>query len=107
MLCMSNKKIGPRRPTHELACTSFCLLFAVVNGTAPAFSVAVAAAAAAATANPPVLPPALPARDTNPWAKTPVGAPASAQPGKQHYREVRQVCMSRCTESESILASCS
>ncbi|XP_032366962.1 protein numb homolog isoform X1 [Etheostoma spectabile] len=49
---------------------------APVNGTAPAFS-----AAAAATANPPVLPPALPARDTNPWAKTPAGAPASAQPG--------------------------
>ncbi|XP_039993410.1 protein numb homolog isoform X2 [Xiphias gladius] len=55
---------------------------APVNGTAPAFSVAaVAAAAAAATANPPVLPPALPARETNPWAKTPAGAPASAQPG--------------------------
>ncbi|XP_073339325.1 protein numb homolog isoform X2 [Pagrus major] len=49
---------------------------APVNGTAPAFSVP-----AAATANPPVLPPALPARDTNPWAKTPAGAPASAQPG--------------------------
>ncbi|XP_044023447.1 protein numb homolog isoform X4 [Siniperca chuatsi] len=49
---------------------------APVNGTAPAFSVA-----AAVTANPPVLPPALPARDTNPWAKTPAGAPASAQPG--------------------------
>ncbi|XP_049917443.1 protein numb homolog isoform X2 [Epinephelus moara] len=54
---------------------------APVNGTAPAFSVAVAAAATAAAANPPVLPPALPARDTNPWAKTPAGAPASAQPG--------------------------
>ncbi|XP_042356009.1 protein numb homolog isoform X2 [Plectropomus leopardus] len=53
---------------------------APVNGTAPAFSVA-AVAAAAAAANPPVLPPALPARDTNPWAKTPAGAPASAQPG--------------------------
>ncbi|XP_039641816.1 protein numb homolog isoform X2 [Perca fluviatilis] len=52
---------------------------APVNGTAPAFSVV--AAAAATTANPPVLPPALPARDTNPWAKTPAGAPASAQPG--------------------------
>ncbi|XP_035465681.1 protein numb homolog isoform X2 [Scophthalmus maximus] len=50
---------------------------APVNGTAPAFSVA----AAAATPNPPVLPPALPARETNPWAKTPAGAPASAQPG--------------------------
>ncbi|XP_040916371.1 protein numb homolog isoform X2 [Toxotes jaculatrix] len=50
---------------------------APVNGTAPAFSVA----APAATANPPVLPPALPARETNPWAKTPSGAPASAQPG--------------------------
>ncbi|KAM8736443.1 protein numb homolog isoform 2-T2 [Acanthopagrus schlegelii] len=49
---------------------------APVNGTAPAFSVP-----AAATANPTVLPPALPARDTNPWAKTPAGAPASAQPG--------------------------
>ncbi|XP_051252160.1 protein numb homolog isoform X4 [Dicentrarchus labrax] len=48
---------------------------APVNGTA-AFSVPVAA-----TPNPPVLPPALPARDTNPWAKTPAGAPASAQPG--------------------------
>ncbi|XP_023252112.1 protein numb homolog isoform X3 [Seriola lalandi dorsalis] len=53
---------------------------APVNGTAPAFSVAVAAAAVA-TANPPVLAPALPARETNPWAKTPAGAPASAQPG--------------------------
>ncbi|TKS87129.1 Protein numb -like protein [Collichthys lucidus] len=52
---------------------------APVNGTAPAFSVP--AAAAAVTANPPVLPPALPARDTNPWAKTPAGAPNSAQPG--------------------------
>ncbi|XP_041809579.1 protein numb homolog isoform X4 [Chelmon rostratus] len=49
---------------------------APVNGTPPAFSVP-----AAATANPPVLPPALPARDTNPWAKTPAGAPAPAQPG--------------------------
>ncbi|XP_070698536.1 protein numb homolog isoform X3 [Pempheris klunzingeri] len=49
---------------------------APVNGTAPVFSVA-----AAVTANPPVLPPALPARDTNPWAKTPAGAPAPAQPG--------------------------
>ncbi|XP_035529696.1 protein numb homolog isoform X2 [Morone saxatilis] len=48
---------------------------APVNGTA-AFSVPVAA-----TPNPPVLPPALPARDTNPWAKTPAGAPASSQPG--------------------------
>lgn len=52
---------------------------APVNGSAPSFSVA------AVPANPPVLPPALPARDTNPWAKTPGGAPASApapiQPG--------------------------
>ncbi|XP_020513980.2 protein numb homolog isoform X1 [Labrus bergylta] len=52
---------------------------APVNGAAPAFSVA--AASAAVTPNPPALPPALPARDTNPWAKTPGGAPASAQPG--------------------------
>ncbi|KAK9533951.1 hypothetical protein VZT92_009036 [Zoarces viviparus] len=51
---------------------------APVNGTSPAFSVV---AVAVAAANPPVLPPALPARDTNPWAKTPAGAPASAQPG--------------------------
>ncbi|XP_062295730.1 protein numb homolog isoform X2 [Scomber scombrus] len=54
---------------------------APVNGTAPAFSVA----AVAATANPQVqnsvLPPALPARDTNPWAKTPAGAPVPGQPG--------------------------
>lgn len=70
--------MAPRHPTHKLARTSFCLLSAVVNGTAPAFSVP-----AAATANPTVLPPALPARDTNPWAKTPAGAPTSAQPGKQ------------------------
>ncbi|KAM7403611.1 hypothetical protein PAMA_004183 [Pampus argenteus] len=52
---------------------------APVNGTAAVFS-----AAAAASANPPVqnsvLPPALPARDTNPWARTPAGAPAPAQP---------------------------
>uniref|UniRef100_A0A7N8Y521 Protein numb homolog n=1 Tax=Mastacembelus armatus TaxID=205130 RepID=A0A7N8Y521_9TELE len=48
---------------------------APVNGTAPGFSLA------AASANPPVLPPALPARETNPWAKTPAGPPASAQPG--------------------------
>ncbi|XP_041667806.1 protein numb homolog isoform X2 [Cheilinus undulatus] len=54
---------------------------APVNGTAPAFSVTAAASAAAVTSNPPVLPPALPARETNPWAKTPGGAPASAQPG--------------------------
>ncbi|XP_026194985.1 protein numb homolog isoform X4 [Anabas testudineus] len=54
---------------------------APVNGTTPAFSAAAAAAAVAASANPPVLPPALPARETNPWAKTPAGAPASAQPG--------------------------
>ncbi|XP_056282127.1 protein numb homolog isoform X2 [Pseudoliparis swirei] len=47
---------------------------APVNGTSPAFSVV-------AAANPPALPPALPARDTNPWANTPAGAPASAQPG--------------------------
>nr|XP_020459852.1 protein numb homolog isoform X2 [Monopterus albus] len=44
---------------------------APVNGTA--FS--------AASANTPVLPPPLPARETNPWAKTPAGDPASAQPG--------------------------
>ncbi|XP_068436544.1 protein numb homolog isoform X2 [Clinocottus analis] len=50
---------------------------APVNGTSPAFSVA----AAVAAANPPLLPPALPARDTNPWTKTPAGSPASAQPG--------------------------
>ncbi|XP_041827748.1 protein numb homolog isoform X2 [Melanotaenia boesemani] len=48
---------------------------APVNGTMPAFSVA------AAPANPPVMPSALPARETNPWAQNPVGAPASAQPG--------------------------
>ncbi|XP_074547814.1 protein numb homolog isoform X2 [Halichoeres trimaculatus] len=54
---------------------------APVNGTAPAFSVTAAASAAAVTSNPPVLPPALPARDTNPWAKTPGGAPGSVQPG--------------------------
>ncbi|XP_017273081.1 protein numb homolog isoform X2 [Kryptolebias marmoratus] len=46
---------------------------APVNGSMPAFSVA--------AANPPVLPPALPARETNPWAKNPGGAPATAQPG--------------------------
>ncbi|XP_068607845.1 protein numb homolog [Brachionichthys hirsutus] len=45
---------------------------APVSGSAPAFSVP-----AAATANPPLLPTALPARETNPWAKP----PASAQPG--------------------------
>ncbi|KAM9355696.1 protein numb homolog isoform 2-T2 [Pholidichthys leucotaenia] len=49
---------------------------APVNGTTPAFSVA-----AAAAANPLVLPLALPARETNPWAKNPAGAPSSAQPG--------------------------
>ncbi|KAM4625735.1 protein numb homolog isoform 2-T2 [Polymixia lowei] len=48
---------------------------APVNGTPPAFSVA------AATANTPVLPPPLPARETNPWAKTPAGGPALAPPG--------------------------
>lgn len=73
--------------SRKLARTSFCFLSAVVNGTAPAFSVA----AAAATANPPVqssvLPPALPARDTNPWAKTPAGVPIPTQPGKQLHRE--------------------
>ncbi|XP_055012278.1 protein numb homolog isoform X2 [Boleophthalmus pectinirostris] len=41
---------------------------ASVNGSAPAFSMA-------ASVNPPALPPALPARDTNPWAKTPAVAP--------------------------------
>ncbi|KAF7652076.1 hypothetical protein LDENG_00101750 [Lucifuga dentata] len=46
-----------------------------MNGTAPAFSVA------AATVNPPLLPPALPARETNPWAKISAAALASAQPG--------------------------
>uniref|UniRef100_H3BXQ3 Protein numb homolog n=1 Tax=Tetraodon nigroviridis TaxID=99883 RepID=H3BXQ3_TETNG len=46
---------------------------APVNGTAPAFSVP-------PTANPPLLPPALPARETNPWASTPVVAPTPAQP---------------------------
>ncbi|XP_023133516.1 protein numb homolog isoform X1 [Amphiprion ocellaris] len=56
---------------------------APVNGTTPAFSAPPPAAAAAvvAPANPPVLPPALPARDTNPWAKNPAGAPTSAHPG--------------------------
>ncbi|XP_076002846.1 protein numb homolog isoform X2 [Genypterus blacodes] len=53
---------------------------APVNGTAPVFCVA-AVAAAAATVNPPVLPPALPARDTNPWAKGPAGVPVLAHPG--------------------------
>uniref|UniRef100_A0AAV2JD54 Exonuclease 3'-5' domain-containing protein 2 n=1 Tax=Knipowitschia caucasica TaxID=637954 RepID=A0AAV2JD54_KNICA len=43
---------------------------APVNGTAPAFSMA-----AAVSIIPPALPPALPARDTNPWAKTPAAAP--------------------------------
>ncbi|XP_061551606.1 protein numb homolog isoform X2 [Phycodurus eques] len=43
-------------------------------------------AAAAAAVNPPApssaaLAPALPARDTNPWAKTPAGVPAPAPPG--------------------------
>ncbi|CAI5695694.1 unnamed protein product [Oreochromis niloticus] len=47
---------------------------APVNGTTPAFP-------AATTANPSVLPPALPARETNPWAKSPAGATASAQTG--------------------------
>ncbi|XP_067099722.1 protein numb homolog isoform X1 [Osmerus mordax] len=46
---------------------------APVSGTAPAFPVA-------AVANPPAMPPPLPARDTNPWAKIPAGAPASAHP---------------------------
>ncbi|KAM6960890.1 protein numb homolog [Aplochiton taeniatus] len=51
---------------------------APVNGTAhPAFPVA----AAAVSANPPALPPPLPARDTNPWAKSPAGPPVSAHPG--------------------------
>ncbi|XP_045065020.1 protein numb homolog isoform X2 [Coregonus clupeaformis] len=54
-----------------------------VNGTGPAFP-------AAAAANSPVLPPPLPARDTNPWAKTPgphcqagqhTSASSSAHPG--------------------------
>ncbi|XP_008312266.1 protein numb homolog isoform X3 [Cynoglossus semilaevis] len=65
---------------------------APVNGSATAFTVNAAAVAAAAAppavppappapANPPVMPPALPARETNPWAKTPAAAPASAQPG--------------------------
>ncbi|KAM9708665.1 protein numb homolog isoform 1-T2 [Menidia menidia] len=49
---------------------------APVNGTTPAFPVA-------AIPNPTALPPALPARDTNPWAKSPAGAPASAQPGSE------------------------
>ncbi|XP_072314197.1 protein numb homolog isoform X1 [Eucyclogobius newberryi] len=44
---------------------------APVNGTAPVFSVA------AASVNLPALPPALPARDTNPWAKTPAPGPAA------------------------------
>uniref|UniRef100_A0A8C6WNA4 NUMB endocytic adaptor protein n=1 Tax=Neogobius melanostomus TaxID=47308 RepID=A0A8C6WNA4_9GOBI len=47
---------------------------APVNGTAPGFSVA------AVPSNPPVIPPALPARDTNPWAKTPRQAPHWAAP---------------------------
>ncbi|XP_034015835.1 protein numb homolog isoform X2 [Thalassophryne amazonica] len=52
---------------------------ASVNGAASSFSVT------APTANPPVLLPALPARDTNPWAKTPAGAPAPslAQPASK------------------------
>ncbi|CAB1335709.1 unnamed protein product, partial [Coregonus sp. 'balchen'] len=54
-----------------------------VNGTGPAFP-------ATAAANSPVLPPPLPARDTNPWAKTPgphcqagqhTSASSSAHPG--------------------------
>lgn len=69
--------------TPSLHVRTFYLLSAVVNGTAPAFSVP-------AAANPSVVPPALPARETNPWAKTPAGAPASAQPGKQPCRVHRQ-----------------
>uniref|UniRef100_A0A3P9K5P6 NUMB endocytic adaptor protein n=1 Tax=Oryzias latipes TaxID=8090 RepID=A0A3P9K5P6_ORYLA len=49
---------------------------APVNGSTPAFPVP-------AAANPPVLPPALPVRETNPWAKNPVGAPAQAPPSAQ------------------------
>lgn len=48
---------------------------APVNGTATVFPVA------AVTANPPVLPPALPARETNPWSKTPAGTVAPAPTG--------------------------
>ncbi|KAE8290303.1 Protein numb-like protein [Larimichthys crocea] len=68
---------------------------APVNGTAPAFSVP-AAAAAAVTANPPVMPPALPARDTNPWAKTPAGAPASAQPDGDTITACQDTMTSSC-----------
>lgn len=54
---------------------------APVNGAVPAFpppSVTVSAAA-----NSPVLPPPLPVRETNPWAKTPNTAPATAQIGSE------------------------
>ncbi|RVE57636.1 hypothetical protein OJAV_G00218190 [Oryzias javanicus] len=49
---------------------------APVNGSTPAFPVP-------AAANPPALPPALPVRETNPWAKTPAGAPVQAPPPVQ------------------------
>lgn len=49
-------------------------LFALVNGSMAALSVA--------AANPPILPPAVPARDTNPWAKNPGGTVTTAQSGK-------------------------
>ncbi|KAM9777233.1 protein numb homolog [Neosynchiropus ocellatus] len=52
---------------------------APVNGSAPAFSVP--AATVPAPAHNSVLPPALPARETNPWANIPAGAPTPAQPG--------------------------
>ncbi|XP_066525924.1 protein numb homolog isoform X2 [Hoplias malabaricus] len=50
---------------------------APVNGSAPAFP----APAVTVAANPPILPPPLPARDTNPWAKTPSAPPVSASTG--------------------------
>ncbi|XP_028995382.1 protein numb homolog isoform X2 [Betta splendens] len=67
---------------------------APVNGTAPAFALA-----AAAAANPPVLPPALPARETNPWAKSPAGAPASAQPGGSDWSSPTPVIVVAPTSS--------
>ncbi|XP_072545563.1 protein numb homolog isoform X2 [Salminus brasiliensis] len=52
---------------------------APVNGSAPAFPAP--AVTVTAAANLPTLPPPLPARDTNPWSKTPAAPPATAHPG--------------------------
>lgn len=89
-LTLNHPSLAPRRPLVPSA---------VVNGSAAAAPASFSTPhphplvppplPTAAAVNPPApssaaLAPALPARDTNPWAKTSAGVPTPAMAGKRH-----------------------